>query len=327
MKSCRVFSLALVAALSASPVVFAQPAPATGDAASRDGARQLAMEGVAAHQRADWAAVIDRFERAEQLFHAPVHLRYLAIAYERIVPARIIQSIETWKRLSEEQLPPDASPVARGAVEEARRELARLDSRIGHLLIEVPASVQGATVEVDGQPYSSQWLGTVRFVDAGEHRIVTRFVSGAPFERTINISPGATERVQVVAPVVEAPRIEAPPPPQTTTVLRPNPLRMVGIVTAGVGGAVLIGGVVTGLMANSQFSQLETDCPNRTCPSQATLDNRNSVDSLATTSTVLFVSSGMLIAAGAALFFIGKPREETVSVSVGPRSLGMSFRF
>ncbi len=316
-------------ALAFTPALRAQPTPTVqSDAANRETARTLALEGIAAQQRADWPTVIDRFERAEQLFHAPVHLKYLAIAYERSTPPRMVQAVETWQRLSQEHLAPDAPAVFRSAVEEAQREFTRLDSRIGHLVVEVPSSLQASVViEIDGQTYPATSFNTVRFVDAGQHRIVDHIPGRPQREHVVNISPGATERVQIEAPVVQ--QVETPivQQPRTQVVLRPNPLRTVGIITAGVGAAALIGGVITGVMANGQFADLETACPNRVCPSQTALDQRNSVDTLATATTGLLVAGGVLAAAGVTLFFVGHPREETVQIAVGPRSASLSWHF
>lgn len=319
---------ALVGALAFTTPLQAQPSPAASDAANRETARTLALEGIAAQGRADWATVINRFERAEQLFHAPVHLKYLAIAYERSTPPQMVQAIETWQRLSQEHLPPEAPAVFRAAVEEAQREFTRLDSRIGHLVVEVPSSIQGdVTIELDGVAYPATAFNTVRFVDAGQHRIIDRTPNHPQREHVINITPGATERVQIEAPVVA--RVETPivVAPRTQVVLRPNPLRTVGIITAGVGAAALIGGVITGVMANGQFADLEAACPNRRCPTQAALDQRNSVDTLAGATTGLLVAGGVLAAAGVTLFFVGRPREETIQVAVGPRSVDLSWHF
>jgi len=318
----RVIPLAaLIGALVYAPASLAQP---VGDA--RTTARQLALEGVAAHGRADWPAVIDRFERAEQLFHAPVHLRYLAIAYERSVPPNMVRAAETWQRLSQEQLPPEAPQVFRDAVAEARRELERMDGRIGHLAVELAPSLQGATVTLDGVALPATALGTVRYIDAGPHALRAQIAGRPDVERSINIAPGATERVQLdaPAPVVEAPVVVAP---RTTTVLRPNPLRTVGFVVAGVGGAALIGGVITGLMASSEFDQLQLDCPMGRCTTQAQLDRSATVDTLSGASTALYISGGVLAAAGVVLILVGKPREETVQVAIGPRYAGVSFAF
>lgn len=320
--SSRVIPLAaLIGALVYAPASFAQPA---GD--TRATARQLALEGVAAHGRADWPAVIDRFERAEQLFHAPVHLRYLAIAYERSVPPNMVRAAETWQRLSQEQLPPEAPQVFRDAVAEARRELERMDGRIGHIAIELAPSLQGAAVTLDGVALPPAALGSVRYIDAGPHTLRAQLAGHPDVERSINIAPGATERVQLdaPAPVVEVPVVVQP---RTTTVLRPNPLRTVGFVMAGVGGAALIGGVITGVMANSEFDQLSLDCPMMRCTTQAQLDRSATVDTLSGASTALFISGGVLAAAGVVLILVGKPREETVQVTLGPRYAGVSFAF
>lgn len=316
-------------ALSFAPSLNAQPAPAAAsEAANRETARTLALEGIAAQQRADWPTVIDRFERAEQLFHAPVHLKYLAIAYERSAPPRLVQAIETWQRLSQERLPPEAPAVFRSAVEEAQREFARLDTRIGHLVVEVPSSMQSTIViELDGQPYPTTSYNTVRFIEAGQHRVVERVPGRAQREHVINVSPGATERLPIEAPA--APTVEAPvvAPPRTEVVLRPNPLRTVGFVTAGVGVAALVGGVITGVMANGQFADLEAACPNRVCPNATALDQRGSVDALAGATNGLLIAGGVLAAAGVVLVIVGHPREETVQVAVGPRSVDLSWHF
>lgn len=319
--------LVLAAALACAPAAAAQTQPAIqATDAGRDQARQLALEGLAAHQRADWAAVIDRFERAERLYHAPVHMKYLAIAYERATPARMVDAIEMWQRLSREQLPADAPEVSRSAVAEAQRELARLDSRIGHVVVEIPLSTQGASVELDGQPYPASSFNTPRFVDAGAHQLVARVPGRPPFERSFSVGPGATERIEVPVVVEQVARVEAPVT-RTTTMMRANPLRMVGIVTAGVGVAAVVGGAIAGAMASSSFNQLETDCPMRRCATQQQLDQRGSVDTLAGASTGLFVAGGVLVAAGAVLFFVGRPREETIQVGIGPRAVSLSLRF
>ncbi len=319
-------AFALLGALTITPSLAAQPAP--NEAANRETARSLALEGIAAQGRADWPAVIDRFERAEQLFHAPVHLKYLAIAYERSTPPRLVSAIETWQRLSQEQLAPDAPAVFRAAVEEARREFSRLDSRVGHLVIEVPAELQASvSVELDGQPVPQKAFSTMRFVDAGAHQIVSRVPGRPEVNHQITIAPGATERVQIAAPVAAPPPPVEPVAPRTQVVLRPNPLRTVGIITAGVGAAALIGGAITGVMASGEFSDLEAACPNRQCPDQATLDRRNSVDTLSSASTGMLIGGGVLVAAGVTLFFLGAPRQETVQIAVGPRSVGLTWHF
>jgi hypothetical protein len=327
VRSLRFFPLvALVGALAFTPAVAAQQPPQASDAAARTTARQLALEGVAAHNRGDWATVVDRFERAEQLFHAPIHLRYLALGYERMTPANVIRAAETWQRLGQEQLGADAPQQFRDAIAEARRELERLEGRLGHISIELAPGLQGASVTLDGQAQPATTLATLRFIEAGSHTLRAEIAGHPAVERQVNIGPGATERVllDLPPPVVEVPVAVVP---RTTTVLRANPLRTVGFVTAGVGGAALLGGVIAGLMASSEYDSLVGACPNMRCSTQSQLNRRDSVDSLASTSTALFVSGGVLAAAGVVMILVGRPREETVQVAVGPRHVGLSFSF
>jgi hypothetical protein len=324
--SRTVFVTALLGALALSTEALAQPTSTPGEPAARATARQLALEGIAAHGRADWPTVIDRFERAEQLFHAPVHLRYLAIAYERTNPPNMVRAAETWQRLSQEQLPADAPQVFRDAVAEARREIERLDGRLGHLAVELSPELRGATVTLDGQALPPEALGTVRYVEAGPHTLRAQREGHPDVVRSFTIPPGGTERVllEAPAPVVTGPVVVTP---RTTTVLRPNPLRTVGFVTAGVGGALLLGGVVTGVMASSEYDQLARDCPMMRCATQSQLDRRNTVDTLSGASTALYVTGGVLVATGVVLILVGKPREEVVQLSLGPRYAGLSFAF
>ncbi len=114
----------------------------------------------------------------------------------------------------------------------------------------------------------------------------------------------------------------APPPPATGTAvdLTPkapssNTLKTAGIVSMGVGGAMILGGVVTGLMGKSKLSQLESDCPNKRCTSDKQGD-ADSIKSLQTVTNVLWVGGVVVAGAGAAMFVIGgkKPEEKAARI-------------
>ena len=80
-------------------------------------------------------------------------------------------------------------------------------------------------------------------------------------------------------------------------------------------------------MASSEFDTLQRDCPNRVCTSQSALDRASSVNTLSGASTGLLIGGGVLAAAGVVLIIVGRPREETVQVAVGPRSVGLTVHF
>lgn len=313
----------LLFTLSLSSAAFAQTPAAGQDPAA---ARQFALDGIAAAQRNDWATVIDRFEQAEQRFHAPVHMRFLAIAYERT--HRLMDSANMWRRLAGEQLAPTAPQPFRDAVLEAQRELPRVETLLGRVQIDWTGNPPGATFLLDGHAVTTTELSQPRWVEPGEHRVEGHANGMVDFTRTLTVAAGTTERIPVsFTPAVTETHIETPVEPQTRTVFRPNPLRTVGLVVGGVGVAALLGGVVTGLMANSAFSTLERDCPNRACATSAQLDGASRVSSLATVTNIFLVGGGVLAAGGAILFAVSPPRAEQVRVSFSPTGAQLAVQF
>lgn len=324
-----VLSLLMSTAMSA-PAVFAQPAPAV---ANRDRARELALEGINAFNRNDFATVIERFEAAEQAFHAPVHLRFLAIAYERITPSRLVDARSTWALLAAEQLAGDAPQPFRDAVAEAARELPRVTALLGRLRFEVTNGGPGMAIEVDGRGLHIEGLNEAQFVAPGEHIITARRAGFVDVQRTVRVGAGGLETVPVrfdPPPTLSAvPRgpSESTVGPMTRTVSHSNPVRTIGIALAGVGGAALIGGVITGVMASSAFSDLETRCPNGVCRNAADLSLRDDVDTLSAMTNGLLIGGGVLAVSGIVMIIVGRPRTETVQVSVGPRGGSLTIPF
>ena len=172
-------------------------------------------------------------------------------------------------------------------------------------------------------------------VRAGHHTFTARSGSkDLPWE--IDVTPGqAVEHVFVftetaVAPVPSAsaapvpsastppvPTAVDPPPPPP-----PNTLRTVGFVGAGVGGAMVIGGVITGLMAKSKESSVKDSCVagaggTTLCP-QSKQSDLDSAKSLATITNILIIG-GVVVAAGGVTLVLVNPNKEA-SAKVRPLS-------
>lgn len=324
-------TLSLLATLAHAPTLLAQPARPTVSQADRDRARELALQGINAFNRNDYATVIDRFEAAERSFHAPVHLRFLAIAYERATPPRLLDAADAWRRLSQEQLAPDAPQPFRDAVDEARRELPRVEAQLGHVSLDITNGGDGMVVEIDGRAVPADAIARPQLVAPGEHIVTARRPGHTDVQRSVRVAAGATEQVAVrfeaIAQRVEEPPPPPPPPPQVQTVVRSNPLRAVGFALAGVGGAALIGGIITGVMASGAYSDLQAACPNNVCRTQADLDQRDTVDGLAGATNALLIGGGVLAAAGVVMIVVGRPRTETVQVAIGPRGGSLTIPF
>lgn len=281
----------LVASMSlASSMAWAQPAQPTG--ADRNAAREFAMQGIAANNRQDWPVVLDRFTQAERRFHAPIHVRYIAIALERLTPPRLAEAAEAWRRLSAEVLAPDAPAPFVAAVEEARRELPRVEALLRASQATTTPTTTPATTPVT----------------------------------TPATTPATTPVESTTSQTVS---VQTPPPGDgnVTTRTVANPLRTVGFVVGGVGVAALIGGAITGVMAGSAFSDLEAACPNRQCTNAADLARRDDVDTLSGVTNALLIGGGVLAATGVVLAIIGAPRTETVQVGFNGRDLVIGGRF
>ena len=76
----RLRTALVVACLLVAPAAFAQ------SAADKATARQLASEGIELYQKGSYAEALDKLERAEALFDAPVHLLYIARTQAKLVP-------------------------------------------------------------------------------------------------------------------------------------------------------------------------------------------------------------------------------------------------
>jgi len=155
---------------------------------------------------------------------------------------------------------------------------------------------------------------------AGAHAITASSPDGKQQRWDINITPGQTLEhrfefnAPAAAPVVAPPVAETPPPgpppaapPPADQGAQPKKgsgLRTVGFVALGVGGAAIIGGVITGLMAKSAESSATGQCESKVCPTAAASDF-DSASSLATVTNVLFIGGGVLAAAGVTLVIVG----------------------
>jgi len=118
-----------------------------------------------------------------------------------------------------------------------------------------------------------------------------------------------------------------PPPPQQTG----GGLRTAGVVVLTVGGAGVVVGVIFGLVAVGNKSDLDKLCPMKDmCPllSQEKIDSANVMGWV---STVGFIAGGVAVAAGATMILLsggGAPRKTTgVRPWIGPGSAGLSGTF
>src|SRR5260370_27645860 len=319
-------SLACSSVIATTLLLFAPLAHAQS-AADRATARQLGLDGQEALDKKDYATAEDRFRRAAALFHAPTQL--LGYARAEAGLANLVNASEAYNRIVREGVPPGASPAFANALEAAKAEAGAVQARIASVTVRVTGP-ENPTVTLDEQPLSIAALGIRRPVDPGTHVVRATADGWEPAETRSAVADAGSSNamlpMQKIAPVgpaaqpshLLAPTGETPVPPRDTgaTTSSGGGQRTLGWVGLGVGVAGLAAGAITGILAMSKHSDLQTPCANG-CPASAQGD-LDSYHTLGTLSTVGFIAGGVLSAAGLVLV-ITAPHDS--AAAAGPRAM------
>lgn len=325
----------LVAALYASPAYADEPSEA-----DRATARALAREGYDALQKKDYERAEDRFRRADALVHAPT----IVVDHARALTGlgRFVEACERYSLVIREGVPANAPWPWKQAVNDAQRELALVEPRRAWLKVTVKgASRPQVLIDTDEVPGAS--LGVPRATDPGQRRVRVSANGFRPSEQLIELSEG--EKREIVVELEPLPiedvtlEEDAPAPvPETKTIVVKSD-RTLAYVGFGVGGAGIIVGSITGILALSVHADLKKRCPEYDCEiaDDALYDDmqrdNSRYESLSLVSGVSFGVGVAAAAAGAWLFFTEKPETVTSDAAlrvvpyVGPGEIGAVGKF
>jgi hypothetical protein len=320
--SCLAPALGVVAALS-----FARPSGAAEpSAADRTTARTLAQEGYEALRDKQYAVAADRFSRANGLVHAPTLLRDLARA--QVGLGRLVDAHETYTTILREGVAEDAPAPWVKAVADAKTELAEVSARLPWITVTVTGPAH-PKVTIDGAPIGEASLGVKRPIDPGRHEVRAIADGYHTAKKSVVVKDG--ESVNVAFELEDAPA-DAPPKAEedaghvsVATVKAPAWFKPVTIGAFALGGAGLVLGGVTGILAIRKHSELSKLCPSERCePTESSKNDR--YVALATTSTVGFIAGGVGVASGVLLLLIrpqslvAQPPAGSAPPANGPRS-------
>ena len=185
----------------------------------------------------------------------------------------------------------------------------------------------GATAP--GQSYALSPAKKIILLRAGSHSLTATSKDGKTLRWDVALTPGknvshtfdfaAPEPVQSAAnvsggshdgPAGGAQLPPPPPPPATESSGGLGTLRIAGLVTTGVGVALLGGGFVVGAKMRSKEDEADKLCPSNPCP-QAAETLYSDAESLAKTANVLFISGGVVTAVGVGLIIFGGPSSKS----------------
>lgn len=222
----------ILAALSV--VLAAATARADYDQVAKDVARRYAEEGIALHDRGDYAAAVQRFTKAYRVLAVPTvgirlarslallgHFRDAAKTYQEVIAAPVKKT---------------DPPVFAQAITDARAELAELTLRVPTLTLTLDPGVTSPTI--DGVAVPLDDLGQQAPIDPGEHRIGG--LGASP--EALTVHEGDHLSLGLHALPIAATPAGAP---------GPNWKRIAGISSAGLAGVSLVVGVVGSLQARA----------------------------------------------------------------------------
>ncbi len=235
---------------------------------------------------------------------------------------------------------PNPPPAFKDALEAAKAEVGGMAAHFANVVITVDGP-QNPNVTIDGVPMNAAALGLKRPVDPGHHKVHAEAPGWKPADAEFDVAEGATAEAKLKMEQDASVGVTTPPGGDQTTPSGGDKAggssnKTLAIVAFGVGGAGLVLGTITGLLAMGKHSDLEEACPEGKCTS----DKQGDVDSyktMGTLSTVGFIVAGVGAAAGAVLWFTA-PKESASNkpatqvgfspyVTVGGGGAGVTGRF
>jgi hypothetical protein len=322
-------ALAFAGALIAESPARAQAQPsavaAPADAQARDAQAEAKFrEGRSLLDQGRFQEACQKFEESLSLATSPGTLLNLGNCYEQ--PGDLLRALTAFQRALAEA-PKETDPDRRQAWTEAARErLEAVSERVPQLTVH-PSPTAGVRVRVDGQ--ALQNLGVPLRLNPGKHRIDASAEQKLPFVQEISLVAG--QKVDLTIPTLDdLPSGASSAPPPYSPPPMDAPAENMGGSRFGVwpyalmggGAAVFATGMVTGLIANSKANDLDDQCTDmvdadgrRICQ-PGLQDTRDSAETLATVTDVLWISGLVIAGAGVTLFILNEPEAESAAPSV-----------
>jgi hypothetical protein len=302
-------------ALSLAALLAAAAPPASAQtAADKETARALMQEGRERRDRNDLKGALENFDRADAIMHVPT--TGYELARTQVGLGLLVEGRDTLLRV--QRIPLSRSEPK--AFRDARLKVQQLDEEIEARIPSVTILLQGGSpqpapaVTIDEVDVPAAVIGVARRMNPGHHTIVVK-AGGSEARGTVDLREGETKSVTLTLPAVAAPPIAALPPstPPTEEAPPPPPGRSSGGKALVIGGFGLAGfgvvvGSITGVLVLSKKSSLDSACSGSHQCGPSTYGDLDSANTLATVSTVAFITAGVGVAVGIVGLVVGKPK-------------------
>jgi len=313
---------------------FADAQPS--DDVTRSAARALGYSGVEAFQRGDFETASDRLEKAYTVLRVPSLGLWSARALVKL--GKLVEASGRYLEVTTLEASGGDVEVQQRSQAEAKVELDELASRIPSLVVQLEgAAPSEVSVLLGGRPLATPLIGEQLSLNPGRHVVEARRgedlqtgeVTLEEGQRETLVLRFAPPQVEPPPPVVVAPA-PAPVVPPADSGRAGSAQRTAGYALLVGGGAAVVFGGVTGVLAYGKWGDLKDAgcddgrCPDDGDPSSGDIDSYNR---LRTLSTLGFVAGGALAAGGAVLLFTAPSQKSGLSLRVGPGSAALTGKF
>jgi hypothetical protein len=286
----------------------------TALADTKDEARALAAEGIELYENGSFAAAIERLQRADALYRAPVHGVYVGRALGKL--GRLLEAEEVYRRSAELPVQPEEPATFETSRKAARDELAEVRKRIPTVRIEAREEVGGRLRVLldDNVLDGSKWSG-VR-VDPGPHVMAFQLGDGPTSTQDFTAEEGSEKCLQVN--VVDGDNQATPAPSTGGDLLWPG-------LAFGIGGLGLVLGGITGGIALAKAGDVKDQCPNDVCPTPDLAEDAGTANTLGSVALASLITGGVGVVLGTVLILVGGD-DDTTQVEVQASPFGFSLR-
>lgn len=306
-------ALALACAVAHGSVAFAQGA-SKASPEDRAQAQALFDQGVALMEAKNHAAACPKLEASLQRFDGVGTRGKLAQCYEQA--GRVASAWAMYREV--EALAGKLGDETRASV--AREAARALEPRVPHLTVSAggATTTPGLVIRRNGTEVASGAWGSAVAVDPGKHSVEATAPGYEAWKHEIEIAEGESKSIEVPAlralPVAKQSTLE----PGKSEPTSAGPWRPVALVTAGVGVVGLGLGSYFGLRAKSKWDSAfeggHCDSSN-VCDAEGQ-DRADEARSAAVLSNVFVGAGAVLVAGGAALWFLAPKERPPASAKV-----------
>jgi hypothetical protein len=243
--------LLLVISLSASTLAGTAGAQPTEDELKE--ARTQFHRALELEQAGNWGGALRLFREVSQIKMTPQVRFHIALCEENL--GKLVAALGGY-----ELALADADSVGGTFKEEVEANIDQLRSRIPKLIIERGEGAEAAKIELDGIELGSSSIGVEVPVDPGPHQVYATAKGYEEFQEAITVEEEGIETLVIEMKPVPKKKSEAVGGGTTDAAPAPKEPKVLPIALVAGGGVVMATGGVLLLLAQVQFSDIQSQC-------------------------------------------------------------------